>query len=71
MRNILFLFILFFSVKNGTAQNQDSFVLVIHGGAGTIPKSSMTPEKEAAYKAGLTTALEKGLTISPLKYTVL
>ena len=37
-----------------------NIVLVIHGGAGTILKSMMTPEKEAAYKAGLTEALQKG-----------
>jgi L-asparaginase / beta-aspartyl-peptidase len=35
-------------------------VLVIHGGAGTILKSEMTPEKEQAYKAALTIALQKG-----------
>ncbi len=35
-------------------------VLVIHGGAGTILKSQMTPEKEKAYKAALTEALQKG-----------
>ncbi|MFD2261583.1 isoaspartyl peptidase/L-asparaginase family protein [Lacibacterium aquatile] len=37
-----------------------SFALAIHGGAGTILKSTMTPEKEAAYHAGLTTALKAG-----------
>ena len=34
--------------------------MVIHGGAGTILKSTMTPEKEAAYTAALTKALETG-----------
>ncbi|MFY8090819.1 MAG: isoaspartyl peptidase/L-asparaginase family protein, partial [Chitinophagaceae bacterium] len=34
--------------------------LVIHGGAGTILKSSMTPEKEKAYKAALELALKTG-----------
>lgn len=37
-----------------------SYVLVIHGGAGTILKKNMSPEKEAAYKASLKKALEKG-----------
>ncbi|WP_247679990.1 MULTISPECIES: isoaspartyl peptidase/L-asparaginase family protein [Chitinophaga] len=37
-----------------------SYVLVIHGGAGTILKKNMTPEKEAAYKASLKKALETG-----------
>ncbi|MBC7744850.1 MAG: isoaspartyl peptidase/L-asparaginase [Flavobacterium sp.] len=36
------------------------YVLVIHGGAGTILKSQMTPEKEEAYKAALTLALRTG-----------
>jgi beta-aspartyl-peptidase (threonine type) len=36
------------------------YVMVIHGGAGTILKSQMTPEKEKAYKAALTLALETG-----------
>lgn len=34
--------------------------LVIHGGAGTIKKESMTPEKEAAYREKLSEALETG-----------
>lgn len=36
------------------------YALAIHGGAGTILKSTMSPEKEEAYKAGLRTALEAG-----------
>jgi beta-aspartyl-peptidase (threonine type) len=36
------------------------FALVIHGGAGTITRASMTPEKEAAYRAGLEEALRAG-----------
>ncbi len=39
------------------------FSLAIHGGAGTILKSKMTPEKEAAYKKGLSDALEVGAAI--------
>ncbi len=38
----------------------NKFSIVIHGGAGTILKSSMTPEKEAAYKQALKLALEAG-----------
>lgn len=38
----------------------DKYVIVVHGGAGTILKSKMTPEKEAAYKKGLQQALEAG-----------
>ncbi|MFN8343231.1 MAG: isoaspartyl peptidase/L-asparaginase [Cyclobacteriaceae bacterium] len=37
--------------------------LVIHGGAGTIQKANMTPEKEAACRAKLTEALQAGYSI--------
>jgi len=37
--------------------------LVIHGGAGTIERSSMTPEKERYYRAGLERALTAGYEI--------
>ncbi|MFC1225247.1 isoaspartyl peptidase/L-asparaginase family protein [Pedobacter sp. BG31] len=39
---------------------QKKYVMVIHGGAGTILKKNMTPEKEAAYVAALTKALQAG-----------
>lgn len=38
----------------------DRFVLVIHGGAGTILRSQMTAEREKEYRAGLDLALETG-----------
>lgn len=44
----------------GCKQQEKKYVLVIHGGAGTILKSKMTPEKEAAYVAALTEALNTG-----------
>lgn len=37
-----------------------NYVLVIHGGAGTILKKNMTPEREALVRAGLEAALKKG-----------
>ncbi len=39
------------------------FGIVIHGGAGTIVRSSMTDELEAAYHLSLTAALEEGYRI--------
>ncbi len=39
------------------------FSLAVHGGAGTVLKSTMTPELEAAYHAGLRRALEAGQAI--------
>ncbi len=41
----------------------ETFGIVIHGGAGTILKKNMTPEKEAAYKAKLEEAIKVGHTI--------
>jgi beta-aspartyl-peptidase (threonine type) len=43
-----------------STESDTKYVMVIHGGAGTILKSTMTPEKEAAYTAALTKALETG-----------
>lgn len=37
--------------------------LAIHGGAGTILKSSMTPEKESSYTAALKAALDAGYSV--------
>ncbi len=37
-----------------------TFGIVVHGGAGTILKSQMTPEKEQAYRAKLTEAITRG-----------
>jgi len=50
-------------IFSGYAQSipqNKKYVLVIHGGAGTIEKKYMTPEKEKAYKEALTKALEEG-----------
>ncbi len=41
----------------------NTFGIVIHGGAGTILKENMTPEKETAYKAKLEEAIRVGHTI--------
>ena len=48
---------------NANAQTDSNVVLVIHGGAGTILKKNMTPEKETAYRAKLTEALEAGYAV--------
>ena len=42
------------------AQKQAKYVMVMHGGAGTILKKNMTPEKEAAYREAMTKALQIG-----------
>lgn len=40
-----------------------NYAIAIHGGAGTILKSTMTSEKELAYKAGLQDAIDAGESI--------
>ena len=39
------------------------FVLVIHGGAGTMSRATSTPEKQALYRTALKTALEAGYAV--------
>lgn len=41
----------------------NNIAIAIHGGAGTILRSSMTPELQAAYEAGLKEALDAGYTV--------
>ncbi|HEY2614351.1 MAG TPA: isoaspartyl peptidase/L-asparaginase [Chthoniobacterales bacterium] len=42
---------------------EKKFALAIHGGAGTIARSKMTPELEREYRAGLQRALDAGCSI--------
>ncbi|MFH4965981.1 isoaspartyl peptidase/L-asparaginase [Gaetbulibacter sp. M235] len=44
-------------------EKQNEFAIVIHGGAGTILKKNLSPEKEAEYKAKLEEAIRVGYTI--------
>lgn len=39
------------------------FGLAIHGGAGTLPRADMTPDRERVYRAGLAAALEAGFAV--------
>lgn len=48
------------SVKQAIEKRPPSYALVIHGGAGTILRINMTPEREAAYRQGLDDALTAG-----------
>lgn len=67
MKNILpiLMVILFNNVlaQSDTSQVSVKPVLVIHGGAGTILKKNMTPEKEKAYMDALKAALTQGYSI--------
>ena len=46
-----------------TVKEKPEFAIVIHGGAGTILKKNMTPEREAEYKAKLEEAIMLGYNI--------
>jgi L-asparaginase / beta-aspartyl-peptidase len=48
---------------SGISEGNIPITIVIHGGAGTITPSSMTPEKEKLYHAKLKEALDKGYSI--------
>ena len=59
--------VLFLSCKNedktsinGAIFKKEKFSIVIHGGAGTILKENMTPEKETAYRETLKRAILLG-----------
>lgn len=52
-----------FSCGQQETKTRPDFVLVIHGGAGTILKKDMTPEKERAYTEKLTEAMKRGYEI--------
>ncbi|MCH4552298.1 isoaspartyl peptidase/L-asparaginase family protein [Aestuariibaculum lutulentum] len=62
-------FIICLSCKNETKSiealtaKEPTFAIVIHGGAGTILKKNITPEKEALYKAKLEEAIKVGYQI--------
>ena len=49
--------------KNTQPKKVNEFAIIIHGGAGTILKENMTPEKEEAYKSKLTEAIKVGYSI--------
>jgi len=42
------------------AETSKNFTLVVHGGSGTITRSSITPEIESQYRASLDRALKAG-----------
>ncbi len=49
--------------KENNMKERPEFALVIHGGAGTILKKNMSAEKEKAYRAKLSEALQTGYDI--------
>lgn len=62
MKKLLVLISAFFLSLTAFAQS-NKITLVIHGGAGTITRANMTPEKEKAYRADLERAMKTGYEI--------
>jgi len=58
-----FIFALLITQTSFAQDYSDKITLVIHGGAGTITRANMTPEKEKAYREVLNTALQNGYAI--------
>ena len=66
MKKLLVLISLLFiekAISQQTGTQKSKFVLVVHGGAGTIRKSQMTAEREKAYTESLKEALGAGSAI--------
>ena len=72
MKNSLLILLLFLSLWACDAPKQTAMknnaeagpvTIVIHGGAGTIRRENMTPEREKAYRDGLALALETGYAV--------
>ena len=49
--------------KNFLSLTMEKFSIALHGGAGTLVRGMMTPEKEKSYKEALTTALDLGFKV--------
>ncbi|MGG7663713.1 isoaspartyl peptidase/L-asparaginase family protein [Dyadobacter sp. BHUBP1] len=61
MKRLSLTLLITFSCISAFAQDfSDKTTLVIHGGAGTITRANMTPEREKAYREAMNTALEEG-----------
>lgn len=58
--HLLAIVLLLMAASTAQSQSATNFVLVIHGGAGVLPKEDLTPEKEKAARATLDAALLAG-----------
>ncbi|MFQ5563512.1 MAG: isoaspartyl peptidase/L-asparaginase family protein, partial [Parvularculaceae bacterium] len=63
MREILSFLAAGFCLLAAAAAEERPIAIVIHGGAGALEPGRYTPEEEAAYKAKLTEALERGYSV--------
>ena len=60
---VIFMLGLFVSISTFGQSHKDKITIVIHGGAGTITRQNMTPEKEKAYNEALDRSLEAGFAV--------
>ncbi len=51
------------TLAHAAERSMNKIALAVHGGAGTIERSGMTPEREKEYRAGIEDALRAGETI--------
>lgn len=56
----IILFAFFVAISSFSQDYKNKYTLVIHGGAGTITRKNMTPEREKAYRETLELALKTG-----------
>jgi beta-aspartyl-peptidase (threonine type) len=63
MRNLIFLLGLIMVSHNAVSAPQAQWAIAIHGGAGVIERSSLSPEQEASYRAALQRAIEAGIAV--------
>ncbi len=60
---LVFAITIFSCARETKVPKEPAITMVVHGGAGTILKENMTPEREKVYRDKLTEALETGMAI--------
>lgn len=60
---LVFVITLFSCARETQTPKEPVITMVVHGGAGTILKENMTPEREKAYRDKLTEALDAGMAV--------
>lgn len=60
LKGIIALLLCFGTMAVSAQKKEEKYILIIHGGAGTITRANMSTEKEKAYREALTLALQTG-----------
>ncbi len=63
MRKLIVILGFIMLIEPASAQSDRSWSIAIHGGAGVIEQSSLTPEQDASYRAALQRALEASVSV--------